>query len=285
MFSSRSWRFVAIALISPFLVSTITFAQSGGSSGSVAGTVVDATGAVVPNATVEIRNPVSGYDRSTSTDTSGKFSFPNIPYNPDHLTVKAPDFAPYTQDVELRSSVPVNVAITLKVSGSTTAVTVEAEGGDLIENDPTFPTDVDKNLFDKLPLESQSSSVSSLVTLATPGIAADSNGLFHGMGDHAENSFSVDGQPISDQQSKVFSNQIPLDSIQSLEVISGAPPAEYGEKASVVINVTTRSGQGLTTPHGSVTASYGSFRTSNAGFNLGYGGQKWGNFISANGLK
>jgi hypothetical protein len=104
------------------------------------------------------------------------------------------------------------------------------------------------------------------------------------MGDHAENSFSVDGQPITDQQSKVFSNQIPLDSIQSMEVISGAPPAEFGEKASVVINVTTRSGQGMTTPHGSVTGSYGTFGTSNAGFNLGFGGQKWGNFISANGL-
>ena len=128
-----------------------------------------------------------------------------------------------------------------------------------MENDPTFHTDVDANLFDKLPLESQSSSVSSLVTLSTPGIAADSNGLFHGLGDHAENSFSVDGQPITDQQSKVFSNQIPLDSIQSMEVISGAPPAEYGDKTSVVINVTTRSGQGVTTPHGSVTTSYGTF--------------------------
>jgi len=61
-----------------------------------------------------------------------------------------------------------------------------------------------------------------------------------------------------------------------MEVIAGAPPAEFGEKASLVINVTTRSGQGLTTPHGSVTASYGSFGTSNAGLNFGYGGQKWG---------
>ena len=94
----------------------------------------------------------------------------------------------------------------------------------------------------------------------------------------------MDGQPITDQQSKVFSNQIPLDSIESMEVISGAPPAEYGDKTSVVINVTTRSGQGMTTPHGEVTASYGSFGTSNLGFNLGYGGQKWGNFISASGL-
>ena len=96
------------------------------------------------------------------------------------------------------------------------------------------------------------------MTLASPGVAADSNGLFHGLGDHAENSFSVDGQPITDQQSKVFSNQIPVDSIQSLEVIDGAPPAEYGDKTSLVIDVTTRSGQGMTTPHGDVTASYGS---------------------------
>ena len=79
-----------------------------------------------------------------------------------------------------------------------------------MENDSTFHTDVDKSLFDKLPLESQSSSVSSLVTLTAPGNAADSNGMFHGLGDHAENSFSVDNQPITDQFSKTFSNQIPL---------------------------------------------------------------------------
>ncbi len=56
-------------------------------------------------------------------------------------------------------------------------------------------------MFGKLPLESQSSELSSLVTLSSPGIAADSNGLFHGLGDHAENSFSLDRQPITDQQS------------------------------------------------------------------------------------
>jgi hypothetical protein len=67
-------------------------------------------------------------------------------------------------------------------------------------------------------------------------------------------------------------------------VIAGAPPAEYGEKTSVVINVTTRSGQGMTTPKGSLTTSYGSFGTSSLDFNLGYGGKNWGNFISASGL-
>ncbi len=259
------------------------FAQSGNSS-SITGTVVDPSGAVVVNAAVAVRNPVSQFARTAVTDRAGQFTIPNVPFNNYHLTVAGKGFATYVQDVDVRSAVPTNLSISLKVTGSSEVVTVEAGAEDLLENTSSFHTDVDKNIIDRLPLESASSSVSSLVTLATPGIAADSNGLFHGMGDHAENSFSVDGQPITDQQSKVFSNQIPLDSIASMEVIAGAPPAEFGEKTSVVINVTTRSGQGMTTPHGSVTASYGSFGTTTEGFNLGYGGQNWGNFISASGM-
>ena len=273
----------AFQIISFLVVGLSAFTQSAGNSTSVTGTVLDPSGAVVPNATVEIRNPVSGFDRTATTNATGGFAIPNVPFNPYHLSVNSKEFSPYVQDIDVRSVVPVNVTINLKLQSSE-VVTVESGAADLLENDSTFHTDVDKNLFDKLPLESQSSSVSSLVTLATPGIAADSNGLFHGMGDHAENSFVVDGQPITDQQSKVFSNQIPLDSVQSLEVIAGAPPAEYGEKTSVVINVTTRSGQGMTSPKGSLTTSYGSFGTSSLDFNLGYGGQKWGNFISASGL-
>ncbi len=42
------------------------------------------------------------------------------------------------------------------------------------------------------------------VALPSPEIAADSNGLFHGLGDHAQNSVSVDGQPMTDQRGKVF---------------------------------------------------------------------------------
>ena len=277
-------RYFCMVLAMAALAAPCVRAQGSGTSGEIDGTVLDPSGAAVPKATVEIQNPVSGFARSTLTNASGAFSFTNVPYNPYHLTVVAKGFAAYVQDVEVRSIVPLSFKATLAVAGASTSVTVEANAEDLLENTPTFHTDVDRGLFDKLPLESPSSSVSSLVTLATPGIAADSNGLFHGLGDHAENSFSVDGQPITDQQSKVFSNQIPLDSVESMEVLAGAPPAEYGDKTSVVINVTTRSGQGLTTPKGGVTASYGSFGTSNVDFNLGYGGQKWGNFIAVNGL-
>src|SRR6185369_15261903 len=282
--SCKKSRLAAFMVVLSLAWAVHAYPQSGGSSTSVTGSVVDPTGAVVPNAVVEIRNPVSAFERTVSTDNGGKFSIPNVPFNPYHLVVTGPGFAPYAQDVDVRSIVPITVSITLQVRGSSETVTVEGAGQDLLENTSTFHTDVDRGLFDKMPLESASSSVSSLVTLSSPGIAADSNGLFHGLGDHAENSFSVDGQPITDQQSKVFSNQIPLDSIESMEVISGAPPAEFGEKTSVVINVTTRSGQGMTSPKGSITTSYGSFGTADLGINFGYGGQKWGNFISASGL-
>jgi len=126
--------------------------------------------------------------------------------------------------------------------------------------------------------------LSSLVTATTPGVSADSNGLFHGLGDHASNSFSVDGQSITDQQSKTFSNQIPSNSIQSIEVISGAPPAEYGGKTSLVIVATTRSGQGVTKPTGNINSSYGAFGSASGGFDLSYGGKNWGNFIEADAM-
>ncbi len=259
---------------------SVLYAQS--NSGVVSGVVTDPSGAVVPGATVSIQNPVSQYTRTATTDKAGHFQFPNVPFNPYHLSVVMSGFGSVVQDVDVNSVVPVNLAVPLKVSAASSTVTVTGE--DLVENDPTFHTDVDRGLFQKLPLESQSSSLSSLVTLSSPGVAADSNGLFHGLGDHASNSFSVDGQPITDQQSKVFSNQLPTDSVQSLEVISGAPPAEYGDKTSLVINVTTRSGQGLTKPVGNITTSYGSFGSATGSIDLGYGGQNWGNFFELDGL-
>jgi hypothetical protein len=277
-------RITLFAWILSMLLCVGRISAQSGNAGSVEGIVKDPSGAAVANATVEISNPVSSFERSVTTGTDGSFRFTNVPFNPYHMVVTAEGFATYTQDVEVRSTVPTGVQVGLKIGTAAASVTVEASGGDLMETESTFHTDVDQGLINRLPLESSSSSVTSLVTLVSPGVAADSNGNMHGLGDHAQNSFSVDGQAITDQTSKVFSNQIPADSIQSLEVISGAPPAEFGDKTSLVIKVTTRSGLGVKTPTGSVTTSYGSFGTASAAFNLAYGGDKWGNFITASGL-
>ena len=277
MRSIRLWLvFIAISA-----ATTTLHAQS--NSGTITGSVTDPTGAVIPGATVTIQNPVSQYSRSATTDGNGNFQFVNVPFNHYHLTASRSGFADHATDVTVASTVAMKADIRLKIGAASNTITVEG-GEDLIENDPTAHTDVDRELIDKLPLESVSSSLSSLVTLSSPGVTADSNGLFHGLGDHASNSFSVDGQPITDQQSKVFSNQLPANSVQSLEVIDGAPPAEYGDKTSLVINVTTRSGMGMTKPVGNITTSYGSFGTSTGSIDLGYGGKKRGNFFEMDGL-
>jgi Carboxypeptidase regulatory-like domain len=74
-------------LLLMLLVSVLSAYAQSGSSTSITGTVVDPSGAVVSNATVEVRNPVSGFVRTAVTDTAGVFVIPNVPFNPYHLTV------------------------------------------------------------------------------------------------------------------------------------------------------------------------------------------------------
>src|SRR5437870_8865774 len=176
-------------------------AQSG-NSGSIEGVVKDSSGGVVAGATVEISYAVSGFKRETATASDGSFKFTNVPFNSYHLSVTAGGFENYAQDVDVRSAVPTTVQVSLKIGTAVQTVNVEAK--DLVDNESTFHTDIDRGLFDRLPLESSSSSVSSLVTLAAPGAVADSNGLVHAIGDHAESSFSVDGQPIRIRPAKSF---------------------------------------------------------------------------------
>ena len=269
----------AVARLLPlFILIAASLSLHAQNAGSIHGTVTDPSGAVVPNATVHLTNAVSGFSRTTTSDATGGFNFPNVPFNPYQIQVTSKGFAPLTQNTSIDSVVGTTLQLRLTLAGATQTVTVATQGPE-IEDTSTYHVDVDRDLFNKVPLESQSSGLSALVTETTPGVAADSNGLFHGLGDHASNSFSIDGEPITDQQSKVFSNQLPTNAIASLEVIDGAPPAEYGDKTSLVIVATTRSGQGITTPTGNVYASYGSFGSATGGFNLSYGGQKWGNFI------
>jgi hypothetical protein len=267
------------------IISTLSFAQSVGSAGTIQGKVIDSTGAVIPNASVEISNPVSGYKRSAVSDGTGSYVFRNIPPNTYHLVAKAQGFRVAQQDMDVRTSVPIALDFTLNASGGSETIEVSADAGDLLENNPAAHTDVDQTLVSRLPMETGPSNMSSIITMATPGVAADSNGFFHPLGDHAQANFSVDNQPITDQQSRVYSNQISSDAVQSMEVINGVAPAEYGDKTSLVAVVVTKSGLGLKQPTGGAHLSYGSFGAVNGGFDLGLGSEKFGNFFSTNGLR
>lgn len=254
---------------------------SGSNAGKVAGTVVDPTGATIAGATVVLKNPVTNYQKEVKTDTHGAFQFISVPHNQYHLTVQAPGFQAAARDVAVRTAVPVQVNIPLALAGATEEVTVQASAADLVEPVPTAHTDVDHDLLNKLPLTSSSQGLSDAITLTAPGVVADSNGSFHPMGDHAQTTYVVDGMPISDQQSKGFSTQLPSNAFQSMEMISGGPNAEYGDKTSLVVNAVTRSGLGQK-PTGSLETYYGSFGTFGENGTFGVGTAKFGNFLVAN---
>jgi hypothetical protein len=260
-------------------------AQSLGNAGTVQGNVVDPSGAVVSGAEVSIHNPISGYNQTTRTGTDGSFRLNNIPPNPYHLEISAPGFSTYSQDVSIRSSIPVQVKATLPLAGAKTTVTVEASGADLLENDPSAHIDVDRSQLLKIPAFDPGGGLSQAIVYSTGGVAADGNGFFHPLGDHAQVSFVIDGQPISDQQSKVFSTQLPTSAIQNMELVTGTPSAEFGDKTSLVAQVTTRSGLGAMRTFGNIDATYGSFGSVGGSVGLGFGNEKMGNFFAADGIR
>ena len=267
------------------LSSLACWGQSLGNAGTIKGSVVDPSGAAVSGARVAVRNPVSGYSQQTTSGGDGSFQLSNLPPNPYHLEITAEGFAVFAEDVPIRNALPVQINATLNIAGSSTSVEVEAGGTDLIEVDPSAHTDVDRNQLQKIPSADPGGGLSQAITYSTGGVAADANGFFHPLGDHAQVSFVIDGQPISDQQSKVFSTQLPVSAVQSMELDTGSSNAEFGDKTSLVAQITTRSGLGAKHVFGNVDSSYGSFGTATGSIGLGFGDDKAGNFLAIDGSR
>jgi hypothetical protein len=259
-------------------------AQSLGNAGTIEGTVVDPSGAAVPKADVSVHNSVSGYNQMVTSGSDGTFRLGNLPRNPYHLEVKASGFSVFSQDVDIRNAIPVQVKASLTLAGAQTSVTVEG-AAEAIEVDPSAHVDVDRSQLLKIPAFDPGGSLSQAIVYSTGGVAADGNGFFHPLGDHAQVSFVIDGQPISDQQSKVFSTQLPTSAIQSMEATTGTPSAEFGDKSSLIAAITTRSGLGAGRTFGSLDATYGSFGSTGGGASLGFGSAKLGNFLAVDGLR
>jgi Carboxypeptidase regulatory-like domain len=266
------------------LFAAAAFGQSLGNAGTIDGMVLDPSGAAVAKASVTLHNSVTGYNQSTLSAPEGSFHLVNVPPNTYHLEIKAPGFNAFSQEIAIRNSLPVLVKATLAIAGSTTTVVVEG-AAEALEVDPSSHVDVDRSGLLKLPISDPGGGLSQAITYSTGGVAADANGFFHPLGDHGQVTFMTDGTPNSDQQSKAFSTQLPVSAIQSMELITGTPGAEFGDKTSLVAQVTTRSGLGAGRPFGNIDATYGSFGTSGGSFGLGLGTPKFGNFLAMDGVR
>jgi hypothetical protein len=281
---SRQARVAGLAWLLGFAFACGLLSAQSINSGTVVGIVRDPSQMLVPEAQAELRNSVTGYKQTAVTDKDGTFRFNNVPPNMYELVLSAPGFANLTEPVEVRGAVPISLSYTLQMGSVATSVDVSSSAP-LIDTDPVAHTDADSAAFMKLPRFDPASGLSSIINNSTGGTAADANGFFHPLGDHAQVSFVVDGQPISDQQSKVFSTQLPANAVQSMELITGAPDAQYGDKSSLVVNAVTKSGLGQTHPMGSIETGWGSFGTYTGGATLGWGSAKIGNFMALNGIR
>ena len=279
------FRLFLILLLAGCLPTGSAYAQSLGNAGTIEGSVVDPSGAVVPGATVTLANGVTGYTQTVMSGADGSFRLLNIPPNTYHLDVNAPGFSEFEQDITIRSSVPIQVRAMLAVASGVSSVTVEASGAAVVETDPSAHVDVDRSSLQGLPDSSPGAGLAQAITYSTGAVVADSNGSFHPSGDHAQVSYIIDGQIISDQQSKIFSTALPTSAIQSMELTTGSPDAEFGDKTSLVAQVTTRSGLGAGKVFGNFDASYGSFGTPGGSLGLGFGSAKFGNFLAIDGVR
>jgi len=270
-------RFNAFLVLAVLLTQLPAFTQSE----NICGTVKDPTGAVVTGAALRLAARDIGLD--ATTDAGGQFCFNRLQPGEYELTVRARGFLPKRQTVTLHSAESLRLALSIQIEAVTQEITV-AEGSADVSSLSVAQTQIGTGLISNLPSESVNAALSSVLTLATPGVAADSNGVFHPLGEHAETSFSVDGQPISDQQSRIFSNQISANTIQEMRTLQGAPPAEFGDKTSLIVEATTRSGLNMGRPNGTVALGYGSFATPTTSATLASGSAMYGNFFALDAL-
>jgi hypothetical protein len=280
----RSVRFVASLL----LVSVLCFQTSpvhAAGAGAVRGKVVGPDGQPMAAVALQLRNDITGFTAETAAASDGTFQFFNVPFNPYALHVEAQGFQPLHQNVDVRSSIPLEVTVSLKLVSLNETLTVSGErtAAQLETDTSTSHVDIDKSYISRAAATTASRAMEDLIT-ATPGFAKDENGRFHFQGFHSQGQYVVDGQTISDQTGVTFSNSIDPGIAQSIEVIYGNVPAEYGEKVGAVINLATKSG--LSRPfEANVSVGAARFGTYEGGLAASGGSQTTGFFVSLNGSR
>ena len=231
--------------------------------GSVQGVVKDPTGALVPNAKVTIVQPVTGYKQSATTDAQGAFKLVNVPFNTYKVQAEAQGFQPAEESIDLESTIPLNVNLSLSVEQTTATVTISEGGAAMLETDRTSSdTDIGQSILERPVGAAPSRAIESMVA-STPGFVTDDNGRMHPRGSESQVQYVVDGVPVTDNLSAIFSTSLDARTLRTVEVLTGGIPAEFGDKLAGVINVNTRSGlEGPT--QGGISFSGGSFSTGEA---------------------
>ena len=232
-------------------------------SGQIEGTVIDQTGAAVPNAAVTIKNLSTNAVRSTVSSATGSYLVPGLEPAIYQVTVTSSSFNPFVAKVEVTVGARVTLDAKLSVGATTTEVQVVDEGGAQVNTqNQEMSQVVDTQQLANLP--SLTRNPYDFVALAgnvSGGDNSTNSGASAidqtGSGQNQENrgvGYAINGQRMSGTEilldgvenisifSQSIGEDVPLDGTQEFSVITSNYSAEYGRASGGVINVTTKAG-------------------------------------------
>ncbi len=249
----RPYVLVAACLIA----GTVAPAAAQTNTGEIAGVIQDGSGAVLPGAAVIATHPASGTVVERVTDEAGRFFLPALRTGEWDLTVTLAGFATQTRrGVVLEIGRTVTLDFTLPVQGLEEQVVVQtvvpvlqsntAEISDVIENREVVQIPLNGRNFLAL---AQLSDAVVIPPGGTRGDALQQAGPLPNVGGQrsGHNIYLLDGAKITDE---LFNNLVinpSVDSIQEFRIQKSMYPAEFGGKASALINVATRAGSNTVT--------------------------------------
>ena len=210
-------------------------------------------------ASVRLLSQVNQYKNNFSTDDSGKVDIQTLPYGIYQVVVDKQGFSPVARTVEVRSALPVDLTVELKVAPVNTTVKVNETETLVDPNRPSSVMQIGTKQIEERVSSLPGRSVEDLV-VTQPGWIYEGNAVLHPRGAEAQTQFVIDGIPLTDNRSPSFGPEIEADDVDSISLYTAGIPAEYGRKMGGVVELNTKrdTDPGL---HGLAVLSGGSYDT------------------------
>jgi carboxypeptidase family protein/TonB-dependent receptor-like protein len=263
--SRRILRLASVSLLTLLVCPYVAFAQR--ERGELRIEVKDPQGRPAAGA-AQLISESNQLKREFPIAAEGKYIASELPFGMYRLTIAAEGFAKWTDLVEIRSEVPVRVAVTLGVASINTRVEV-TDAATLV--DPSETGAIYSLSAEKLREHGSAQAGRSLSDAVNdqPGWLYEANGILHPRGSEYQVQYVLDGMPLTQNRSPAFAPSFDSGDIESLRVLTAGYAAEYGRKLGGIVELTTEKNPpaGL---HGRVEIGGGSFASFGGAAELGY---------------
>ncbi|MBL8205968.1 MAG: TonB-dependent receptor [Blastocatellia bacterium] len=242
MFASITKRTLGTLLCVLLLSLVAPFALAQETTGNIEGTVSDATGARIPNATVKVEG--AAFSRTTTAGSDGFFRVLQVPPGVYKITASAANFSSsIAESVSVVLGKSTELTFSLKAGSVSEAVTITSDDIARIDtSDNKIQTNITTKVIDALP---KGTNMTSLLKVSPAARAESRSGQFQVDGaSGSENSFIIDGQEVSNFRTGVinFNNNLPFQFVQEIQIKTSGFEAEFGGATGGVINVVTKGG-------------------------------------------